>query len=279
MLKVYAHRCCTDGFGAAWSAHVARKGRIEPVFIGAGGAHSPTDTEVANRDVVCLDTCFSRDVHVRVSEIASSFMTYDHHKTTWDDLGGLPNLTYDAARSGAGIAWDSLVGTVRPWIIDYVEDADLWKFALPDSRYVREYLYGLPHDFDLWTERAFAADGLSRAVAEGKILEARTVQDVQRALERTYMLRLGEHVVPTVATATHVSAIGAALLNKYPKAKFAIMWTLLPTGRVQLSLRAREGEFSVADYVRVRFGRGGGHDASAGVVLPWETWAGIIDDN
>ena len=68
----------------------------------------------------------------------------DHHKTAATHLGAgteaVPNLevTLDMGRSGATIARDYFAPAgltpAQQQLFAYVEDADLWRWALPDSK-------------------------------------------------------------------------------------------------------------------------------------------------
>jgi oligoribonuclease NrnB/cAMP/cGMP phosphodiesterase (DHH superfamily) len=56
---------------------------------------------------------------------------------------------FDIERSGAGITWDYFWhDTPREPLISYIEDRDLWKFALPMSREINAVINCIGFDYD-----------------------------------------------------------------------------------------------------------------------------------
>lgn len=76
----------------------------------------------------------------KLSEIARDKLHWiDHHKTAmethkelWDseDVNGYRSLD----NSGCGLTWKYCYNNPVPWAVIYIEDRDLWKFKLPDTR-------------------------------------------------------------------------------------------------------------------------------------------------
>ena len=61
---------------------------------------------------------------------------------------------FDMGRSGAVLAWDYFfggpsTGRPRPWIVEYVQDRDLWAWKLPRSKEVSAYLRSLEANFSI----------------------------------------------------------------------------------------------------------------------------------
>lgn len=276
MFKVYAHARCTDGFGAAWAAHRwLRPNAGENVsyrFIAAGGRYEPTDEEVAGKDVLCLDTSFDRETHIRVANRARTFMTYDHHAYAVRHLKGLSNLTLDVTRSGAGLTWDKLSGGAkRSWLIDYVEDWDLWKFALPNSREINAYLQLQPATFGRWDELADNPQGEKNAHVEGQYYYKQIRASVLATVSRAGYITFEGARIPSVSAATYASYVGEELLRKYPKAPFVIVWTTTSSNTVALSLRSSP-EGDDVDRLAERVFGGGGHPRAAGATISLARW-------
>ena len=73
----------------------------------------------------------------RLAARAGSTRVLDHHATAAEDLAGLPFVTIDLDRSGAVLAWEHFhPGRPVPLLLRYVQDRDLWRWALPRSREV-----------------------------------------------------------------------------------------------------------------------------------------------
>ena len=109
---IFFHANCTDGWTAAY---VASKRYPEAKLIPIGYAENPPYGEVEDKDVIVVDFSWPREVSIRLSLLAKSFHIYDHHKTTGENLQGLDFVTFDNARSGAGLAWDYLFGVDSQW--------------------------------------------------------------------------------------------------------------------------------------------------------------------
>jgi hypothetical protein len=155
---------------------------------------------------------------------AVSTTVLDHHHTAKEALFGIDEelaqigigpakrIVFDMERSGAGITWDELAadrdGTCeecgtrpaethihvpgcvfaqRPTLVNYVEDRDLWRMALPNAREYMANVYAAPMTFDAWdklhvtpTETmltrgegilAYMQEYGTKALAEARLLE------------------------------------------------------------------------------------------------------------
>ena len=72
-------------------------------------------------------------------------------------LAGLPYAHFDMERSGAGMTWDAIhtdhdLHRERPWLVNYVEDRDLWRFKLPNSKEVNAYISSRKQTFEEWNK-------------------------------------------------------------------------------------------------------------------------------
>jgi uncharacterized protein len=129
-LLVLYHAACRDGFAAAWAIWRRFPGsEFVPVAYGS----DPPD--VVDRDVVIADFSYARPVMERIADQCASLLVLDHHQTAEAALKNFAHpkarVVFDMNRSGAGITWDHFFpGQPRPWLIDYVEDRDLWRHKL-----------------------------------------------------------------------------------------------------------------------------------------------------
>lgn len=289
-LVIY-HKDCFDGFTAAW---VWRRffGLDSVKFWGAryGGAPPPVDPEVDR--VWVLDFSYPRETMVGLGTVAKRLTVLDHHKTAAEALAGLEtelrektgrphDVIFDMERSGAGITWDYLFGqevsafvAKRPWLVDYVEDRDLWRQALPQTKAVAAWVAAQPMDFASWD--AMAGDGLEAAIKSGRAVEAYIAQYGRKALaEQTQQVLCG-HTVPTVNLPyMNCSEHVGELLRQHPEAPFAAGYFRRGDGRWQFSLRSRP-DFDVS-VIAKQFG-GGGHAGAAGfdvAILPWDLPWGV----
>lgn len=143
---VIYHANCADGFCAAW---VASKCYPDAEFHAAQYGMEPP--EVAGRHVLVVDFSYPRETLLRMRDEAASLLVLDHHKSAQEALEGLDFCVFDMERSGAGITWDVLFpGEPRPRLVDYVEDRDLWRHKLPDTKSINAVVKMTDPTFEAW---------------------------------------------------------------------------------------------------------------------------------
>lgn len=250
---VLYHAECADGFCAAWA--IWKKfpsARFLPVKHG-----EPPPEGVAGLHVVMVDFSYSRDVLDRLAEDAKSFLVLDHHITAQKSLAGFPYAYFDQTRSGAMLAWDWAHGTPAPWLPRYVQDKDLWQWALPLSREVSAAIAAYPFDFAVW-------DGFDepRIKQEGAAILRYESELVGKIAGHAVLVDFQGHRVPAVQSAVLTSQVGERLSAVYP---FCIIWHD-KNGRRYCSFRSREDGVDVGS-LAASFG-GGGHTHAAGFSLP-----------
>jgi len=251
---VLHHGLCQDGFGAAWAAWQALGDRAQylPVQHGDPPPELPEDARV-----VIADFSYAREVILALRERVASLTILDHHKTAEEALRGIPDTVFDMDKSGAMLAWEYFHPDAEPpAIIRYVQDRDLWRFALPDSMEVNAALGSYPNTFEIWS-------GLDLDVLrqEGRAILRFRDQTVASIVGFARIGDVGGHEVPVTNATAHWSDVGAALLERFPDAPFAALYHDDSEGRRRWSLRS-SGEFDVSELAK-RFG-GGGHRAAAG---------------
>lgn len=269
---VLYHGNCADGFGAAWAAHLALGDDAEYQAVNYG--EPPPD--VRGRDVLILDFSYPRHVLLKMHDDALSLRVLDHHATAKDDLAGLDFCTFDMERSGATLAWDHLVSygpedqryfiepeivrlnAVTRTLVEYLEDRDLWRFVLPNSREVSAAIWSHPMDFKTWTGLAMNIEDLKRdGIAILRYMEQQTAIMCKRAVLR----EVGGHMVPVVNATMLFSEVGESLCKMFPEASFAAYYFDRSDGIRQWGARSRNG-FDVS--VVAKSLGGGGHKAAAG---------------
>ena len=261
---VIYHANCPDGFAAAWSARRAHPGSAvsgDIEFVPAQYGDAPPD--VTGKHVVVVDFSFPRSVLLEMDTKANSMVVLDHHKTAQKDLAGLPFCVFDMDRSGARIAWEHWFGTEDvPALIRYVEDRDLWRFALPWSREVSAYMSTLPRTFEALDDlHSRLEDEGVRVVGElGSIALRVTSQYVQAQLPRAQTVRIYGYDVPCINTTFAVSELVGELAKSTP---FAAGWFQREDGKFVYSLRS-SADSSVDVSAIAKYYGGGGHAHAAG---------------
>lgn len=267
------HAGCWDGFCAAW---VLRWKYPAAEFHAAHYGTEPPD--VTGSRVVVADFCYKRGAMLMVAGRAASLTVLDHHKTAEAELTGFadecergygfprPDVVFDMSKSGGRLAWefinrDGLNGDATdsaPWPVDYTEDRDLWRHALPFSREINAALRSYPLDFNGWDAMALR-DPVEWLVPEGRALLRHDAQVVDQHVRHAREIELGGHKVLAVNATVLFSDIAGKLAEDRP---FGACYFDRADGLRQWSLRSRDGGVDVSE-VAVRLG-GGGHRNAAG---------------
>ena len=260
-LVVY-HSPCPDGFGAAYAAWRHFGDGAEYVGAGYGIA---SELNVQGRDVFVLDFSFPRPQLEFMRQAANSLIILDHHKTAQEDLEGFPSAIFDMTKSGARLAWEYFhPGKPIPRLLAYVEDRDLWTWALHESNDFLAYLDTLPFDFKAWDDLARIGDGeLQDVLIAGRHMNAKYDNLAAIMAEGAEpLLFCGVAGSKLNGSSLFTSKVGELLY--FANGTFALIWRI-EKGLLYVSLRAKKGTVDVADMAR-RFG-GGGHSAAAGFKL------------
>lgn len=270
MIHVAYHANCYDGFGAAWAAW--RKLGDEGVeYRAVSYGEAPLDLHNTDQGkLYLLDFSYQRKILLMLAK-EFDITVLDHHKTAKADLEGLPFATFDLEKSGAVLAWEHFhPGDPVPLMLKYLEDRDLWRFALPGSREVSQWMRSWPFDFLRWDHLNILFDeSLENIIAEGVALLRFQDQQVGLMADRVEWITLAGHRVPCVNATLFFSEVGEELCKRHPEAPFSAYYLDWPDRR-QWGLRSRAG-FDCS--VVAKAYRGGGHPGAAGFITD-RTWRG-----
>ena len=299
------HGNCADWFTAAWAVWKRFGDEVEYV----PGVYGESPPDVASKNVVIVDFSYKRPVLEEMAKSAYSILVLDHHKTAESDLvqGGIftamskwtdrldwpryeENLmqdemenagcriytVFDMERSGAGITWDFLhPNDARPNLVRYVEDRDLWRFTLDQSREVSAFIFAHAYTFDNWQKiNAILETDRTNAAAGGRAIELKHHKDVAELVAKLRRpMVIGGQLVPVANLPYTLTSDAGHLMCVEPHegslAPFAACYWDPPDGRV-FSLRSAEGGYDVSEIAKA-YG-GGGHKNAAGFTMPigWE---------
>lgn len=262
-LVIY-HGACRDGFCAAWC--VWRKFPAAE-FVPAMYGNPPPDVD--GRDVIVVDFSYDRALMDEMNRRAKSLLVLDHHKTAEAALSGAPYATFDMERSGAGMAWDHFwPGSPRPWIVDYVEDRDLWRHKLPNGPAVNAFLGTLRYDFEHWYQTSRME--LEKAAELGQVVEDKIRHYVTEVAKNARRITFHGYDVPIVnAPQVDISELVGFLCNGE---LFAMGWWQRSDGKFSVSLRSR-GDFDVSELAKAH--GGGGHKNAAGFLTDYMPLTGV----
>ena len=276
---VIYHKSCSDGFCAAFCLYKYRKMKGELrdiVYIPRNYTDSIPD--VAGKNVLVLDFSFKKEICIEMMKKANKFLLLDHHKTAMDELNELscPNgkIYFDMDKSGAMLAWEyCFPGVEAPELVKLVQDRDLWRWELEDSKEFSYIFMDVPFIFEEY-EKYLDHNVILETKKNGKIIREyvdRCVKsDARRSVCCTF---LGYHVRALNCT-RYISEVGNEMVNmmweresgelgesvdfavlwRYDQIKHKYVFSLRGNGRVDTS------------FVSQTFG-GGGHPNASGFVL------------
>ena len=152
------HADCPDGFGSRFAFWL--KYRDEMEYIPA--AHGrPIPENLEGRDIIFADFSYKPEILLDIRKKAKSLKIIDHHVSAYNsiiDLGKMAydEYVYDSKRSGASLCWSYLFPDKKiPHFINVIEDRDIWKWNVKDSRSLILYLDSFPYSIEKWQEFLF----------------------------------------------------------------------------------------------------------------------------
>lgn len=262
---VLYHASCADGFGAAWAAWKRLGGG--PQYLPVQYGEPPPFGRAEGRAVYLLDFSYPADQLLDLARAADGLTVLDHHKTAQAALAGLGgpglSITFDVGKSGARLAWEYFhEGEPAPWLIDYVEDRDLWRWRLDWSREISAFVASHPHDFRLWDSWAATPPGCpawDRFVDAGTAILRYQTQLVDSLCKTAREIEMDGHRILAANVSCLFSEVAGRLAEGRP---FGAAWFVRSDGRKQWSLRSRDGGVDVSLVCKKR--GGGGHRNAAG---------------
>jgi len=252
--------------------------------------------------VYIVDFSIAMDTLEAMAQFCAHVFVLDHHKTAFEMyfpsepveedsvaeyISDKIYIKLDNAQSGAGLVYsevmeqESLQDCSRVYklktLVQYVQDRDLWKFELAESKAVNTYIkwaigdfsdfYGIPDISKVRSTAYTLNDHPLDCISKGKSLLATQAELIKSAVARASKYRIHgvsmQLVVVNETEAELTSEIGNELA-KGEEGMGAIVY-FQPDGKCKLSLRSI-GDIDVTTLTK-QFG-GGGHKNAGGCMLP-----------
>ena len=271
------HAGCPDGFGAAWAAWQAWG--EDAHYVARGHEDELRAADYAGDLVLFADIAPPAHAWAELAEQAGRLVVLDHHLSARERYLAEPALAeqvahnghhvvFDLSHSGAVLAWQHLHPEHSvPELLAYVEDQDLWRFALPASREVNAALASHPRSFDVWGR--LASTPVAALAAEGRPILRANRMEVDRALAAAHPVQVGSLRLEGVNARTQRAEIGHELAERARLGTPAGVVYRLTGEQVHVSL------YSVADFdvskIAAAYG-GGGHRNAAGFTVTLREW-------
>jgi len=273
----FYHAGCPDGFGAVWAVKGAWGD--SGYFIARSHDDRVRMDECEDALVAFVDIAPAKDELQELAIVAEQVVVLDHHVTARDRLAGDVSLVneleaeghllhFDLGHSGAVLAWQHFRSDEEvPELIRYVEDQDLWNWALPDSDAVNAAIASYPREFEVWDR--LSSEPIEKLAEQGKpILRANRIE-VERRLEHAKPVALGTRRIEAVNASTNRSQIGHELAKR---AQYGEPWGLVyrVEGAEVYGTLYSIGDVDVSK-VALGYG-GGGHKNASGFRVTLERW-------
>ena len=264
--KVYIlyHANCFDGTGAKYAAwkHFGDDATYIPVQY---GQPFPDEVVLNNLTIVnILDFSYSREILEEVNAKVGLLQVLDHHKTAQAALAGLDYATFDMERSGAVMAWNYFFpGKEVPRLLKHVQDRDLWKFELTNTKRITAALPLLEGSMLLWEQACVNDAYFDELVVQGDaILNSDKLKISSIVKHNVKVLPYKGYKAGVYNTTTLISEVGNEACKSVELGiDFSMSYFIDKEGTPILSFRSL-GDFDVS--VLAKELGGGGHKNASG---------------
>jgi oligoribonuclease NrnB/cAMP/cGMP phosphodiesterase (DHH superfamily) len=271
------HAGCPDGFGAAFAAWQAWG--EDGFYVARGHDDALRASDYRGDHVVFADIAPPQHAWAELADEVEQLVVVDHHISArdryLDDASlaghmarGGHTVHFDLTHSGAALAWEYLhPERPLPSLLAYVEDQDLWRFALPKSREVNAAIGSHQRSFEIWGR--LAETPVDTLAAQGEPILRAQRMEVDRSLAASHAVRVGELRLEAVNARTQRAEIGHELAERGAFGTPAGAVYRLSGEQVHVSLYSVAG-FDVSK-IAAGFG-GGGHRSAAGFTVSLHEW-------
>ncbi len=267
------HGSCPDGFGAAYAAWKRFGDTAEYIPLHRGD-ELPEGLEGDN--LFFVDFTYEQEHMDHFVTIAKTVTVLDHHSGVQGVVESMPAYVFDNNKSGAGIAWSFFNANLPvPKLLEFVQDDDLFRFALEDTKAVLSYLTLHPFTFEGWDALAITLE--HETESEVFLTKARAYAEYANLLAQaaaskaTKIMFEGYEVMFANAHPSKVmkSLVGNILAKEHPP--LALVVSAHPKG-FGVSIRGN-GSVNVAE-IAAKYGGNGHHDSAGFIIaadgqMPW----------
>lgn len=263
---VIYHAQCKDGFGAAFAAWKK---------FGDGATYIPLKTQaelpqgLTGKELYIVDYSFDLPTLTALHERNERVVVIDHHVSAQAAVTAFPENVFDIGHSGAVLAWHYFhPDTPVPKLLLYIEDHDIWKFALPHNQAINAALALEEATFARWDVLAAeleTSEGFAAFVEAGTVIAKASDALVDELLTyRERVLFEGHEVYAVNIARPHRSIVGHHLARMNAEAGGIALGIVYyrNDGAVHISLRS-EGDVDVSK-IAEWYG-GGGHKHAASI--------------
>lgn len=255
---VIYHADCIDGFGAAYAAWklLGNDAKYYPA------KHGDPPPDVTGKTVAIVDFSYSRQTIEKLQTSTKNLIILDHHKTARDELEKLDCAIFDMSHSGAMLSWMYFHPDVPPpEFIRMIEDADLWRWSLSNTRNFVAAFYNEPYIFDVYDSYNDKMK-LGDIIVKGANIREHMDVLVKKSCEKSFVTNFCGYKTRIVNSPNFQSDIGNVLVSQFDCDVGFIWYYDHAAKRCIVSLRSCKDDVDVSKLAQ-KFG-GGGHPRAAG---------------
>lgn len=267
MIYVLYHRNCNNGYGAAWAAYT-KLGLNGVKYIDVNYNEDFPEMK-PNSMVYLVDFSYKKDQLLKLAKNHEKVIVLDHHVTAQEELAGLLGTrniegVFNMNKSSSVITWEYFhpISEV-PLLLKHIQDRDLWKFELENTKGVHEILCLIGyHSFDRWDEIASKLQENPKEIyQQGNSIVKKTNVTVDMICNFGHVINTPFGKCAIVNCTAFWSEVGNELLKKFPEAEFSASYYKYKDIGWKWSLRSN-GDFDVSGIAKTF--NGGGHKNTAG---------------
>lgn len=276
MIHVIYHKNCADGIASAWVARKYLESRINTdptlkqekiTYYAMQYGDFPPQLE-SNDEVYIVDFSFSRDILDTLWQVCPNITVIDHHKTAEEQLkGSRVSSIFSLTESACVLTWRHFFPDKSPpTLLRYIQDRDLWKWELPNSREISACVAS--YEFTLDNFEMLMNRNPTEMVKEGAAIERYKQQQIKSILENKHKIEIkipidgifDRRQCNAVCSCVHQSELGHELAIS-DIGSIGAVYFRNNAGNYVVSLRSI-GDVDVSAIAK--FNDGGGHKNAAG---------------
>jgi len=269
---VLYHGDCVDGYACAFICNLFFKNKSKRITYIPCQYQKPPPL-VSNKNVLICDFSYKNQVLHNMIKQANKLCILDHHTSSERDLNNIPNQNkvFNITHSAAYITWCYFFGENKvPLMIKYIEDNDIGRWALPNTKSFSSYIFNLPKKSESYSPLLDDSYVINTVLPMGEGMQKQNLSYINDGVKRAcaYFMLINNYVYFVIHINTSIlkSEIANAVFDIYPNANFAFCWSHNSyTNEIYASLRSIQNGTDV-EKIAALFG-GGGHSRAAGLTL------------
>ena len=222
--------------------------------------------DLKGKQIYILDNACRPSVLKKLRENKNAVTIIDHHSSSEENVKAASEYVFNVKHSGAVLAWRFFrPKKAVPRMLKHVEDMDIWRFKMKNTREIIAGLDLSDFNFKVWNRLAGEIENPRQRksfVEKGRFVLKYQNKLMEQVSQNAEIVKFHGHRVLAVNSPVLESELGHHLYKKMPP--MAIVWWRA-NGVIKVSLRSNEK--ADVSKIAVKYG-GGGHKGSSGFTLP-----------